>query len=125
MTKTNEIYKCSHCGMIVEVVEGGGGQLVCCGDPMEKMNEQTADSSTEKHVPVVERANGSISVKVGSVDHPMEEKHYIQWIEIVYSNGSSDRKFLKPGDAPVAIFKDEGGDISVREYCTIHGLWKA
>ncbi len=119
-----EIYICEICGNIVEVLHGGKGQLVCCGKPMIKMEEQTADSSTEKHVPVMERVNNGINVKVGSIPHPMEEKHFIEWIEVIL-DGKAYREFLKPGDVPEAFFPIEGDNIVAREYCSIHGLWKS
>jgi superoxide reductase len=124
MTKQLEIYKCEICGNIVEVVHGGAGELVCCGQPMKLMVENTVDASREKHVPVIEKVPGAIKVKVGSVAHPMEEKHYIEWIEII-ADGKAYRQFLKPGDAPEAVFSVEAAQITAREYCNIHGLWKA
>ena len=123
MTKILEVYKCNVCGNIVEVLHAGGGQLVCCGQPMQLMEEKTEDVGREKHVPVVERTNGSIKVKVGSVPHPMEEKHYIEWIEVV-ADGNICRKFLKPGDKPEAEFSIVVEKVTAREYCNIHGLWK-
>jgi superoxide reductase len=123
MAEKLEIYICEICGNIVEVLHGGKGQLVCCGKPMIKMEEQTADSSTEKHVPVIEETDKGINVYVGSVPHPMEEKHYIEWIEIIV-DGKAYREFLKPGDTPVAFFPVKGQEIIVREYCNIHKLWK-
>ena len=123
MTKILEVYKCNVCGNIVEVLHAGGGQLVCCGQPMQLMEEKTEDVGREKHVPVVERTNGSIKVKVGSVPHPMEEKHYIEWIEVV-ADGNICRKFLKPGDKPEAEFSIVAEKVTAREYCNIHGLWK-
>jgi superoxide reductase len=127
--KINQIYKCNVCGNIVEVVNVGGGELVCCGQPMELMNEKTKDEGMEKHVPVVETLRQdsgqvAIKVKVGSIQHPMEEKHYIQWIEVIV-DGKSYKEFLKPGDKPQAEFCITGENITVREYCSIHGLWKA
>jgi len=119
-----EIYKCEKCGNIVEVLEGGVGQLVCCGEPMELLKEQTADAANEKHVPVTEKAEHGTTVKVGSVPHPMEEKHHIMWIEVI-SGGMAYREFLKAGEAPEATFCVEGPIEAVREYCNIHGLWKA
>lgn len=126
MVAQNQIYKCSICGNIVEVLHAGGGTLVCCGQQMELLKENTVDASREKHVPVVEKTEKGILVKVGSVPHPMEEKHYIQFIEIIY-DGVSHKKFLKPGDKPEAEFCLEGvsvGNIIAREYCNLHGLWK-
>lgn len=117
------IYKCSMCGDIVEVLHAGGGQLVCCGQPMQLLVENTTDASREKHVPVIEKVNEGVLVKIGSLPHPMEEKHYIEWIELII-DGVSHRKFLKPGEKPEAFFDVAGKDLSAREYCNLHGLWK-
>jgi len=123
MTKQNQIYKCNICGNIVEVLHTGVGELVCCGQPMELRKEKTEDVGKEKHVPVIEKTEIGIRVKVGSVPHPMEEKHYIEWIEII-TDGRSYRKFLKPGDKSEADFEIKAEKIEVREYCNIHDLWK-
>lgn len=123
MTARLEIYKCEVCGNIVEVLHAGPGQLVCCGQPMKKYEENTVDAAKEKHVPVVEKTEGGVKVKVGSVPHPMEEKHYIEWIEVIVG-GKAYRQFLQPGEAPEAVFAVEG-DVVAREYCNLHGLWKA
>jgi len=111
------------CGNIVEVLYSGGGTLVCCNQPMKLMEENTVDAALEKHVPVVERIDDQVHVKVGSVTHPMTEEHYIQWIEVI-TEDKVYRKDLKPGDVPEAIFHIDGDIISVREYCNLHGLWK-
>ena len=124
MTKRLQIYKCKVCGNIVEVLHEGAGKLVCCRQPMILREENTVDAAREKHVPVVEKTAGGVKVKVGSVAHPMEEKHYIEWIEII-SDGKAYRQFLKPGDSPEATFDIEAGDVTAREYCNMHGLWKA
>ena len=124
MAERLEIYKCEACGNIVEVLEGGAGELVCCGDPMKLMIENTVDAAKEKHVPVIEKVEGGIKVKVGDVPHPMEEKHYIQWIELI-ADGKSYRQFLKPGDTPEAVFNISASQQTAREYCNLHGLWKA
>ncbi len=127
MIKQKQIYKCSVCGNIVEVLHVGGGQLVCCGKPMMLMVENTVDASKEKHVPVIEKTATGVRVKIGSQPHPMEEKHYIEWIEIIV-NGRSCKKFLKPGDKPEAEFETGATsveNIEAREYCNIHGLWKS
>ncbi len=124
MTKRLQIYKCEVCGNIVEVLHEGAGELVCCGEPMKLLVENTVDASKEKHVPVTEKTAGSVTVKVGSVAHPMEEKHYIEWIEII-ADGKAFRQFLKPGDAPEAVFEIKANKIEAREHCNLHGLWKA
>jgi len=123
MAKKLEIYKCSICGNIVEVLHGGAGELVCCGQPMENLMAKTADEGKEKHVPVIEKIDGGIKVKVGSVPHPMEQKHYIEWIEIL-ADGRAYRQYLNPGEVPEAIFNIEANAITAREYCNIHGLWQ-
>jgi superoxide reductase len=123
MTKRLEVYKCEICGNIVEVLHEGKGALVCCGQEMKLMEEQTADQATEKHVPVMEKIPSGIKAVVGSTLHPMEEKHYIEWIEIITKGGAS-RKFLKPGDKPESLFKDVEGLEKIREYCSVHGLWQ-
>jgi superoxide reductase len=124
MAQRLEVYKCSICGHIIEVLHDGVGQLVCCGQPMVCLKENTVDAAKEKHVPVIEKVAGGVRVKVGSVAHPMEEKHYIEWIEIT-ADGKSYRQFLKPGQAPEATFMVEAADITAREYCNLHGHWKA
>ena len=123
MAKRLEIYKCEACGNIVEILHGGEGELVCCGEPMKLMVENTVDAAKEKHVPVIERDSGRIKVKVGSVAHPMENKHYIEWIEII-AGGKAYRQFLKPGEKPEASFQVTADKIQAREYCNLHGLWK-
>ena len=124
MTEKQQIYKCNVCGNIVEVVHEGAGQLVCCNQPMELMTEKTQDQGLEKHVPVVEKTDRGIKVKVGSVPHPMEKEHYIEWIEII-ADGKVYKKFLNPGEKPEAEFEIKAENIKVREYCNIHGLWKS
>lgn len=123
MTKLHEIYKCNICGNIVEVLHAGMGELVCCGQPMELVKEKIEDEGLEKHVPVIEETDSGIIVEVGSVAHPMEENHYIKWIEVI-ADGEVYRKFLKPGDEPKAEFEIEAENIITRAYCNIHGLWK-
>ena len=123
-TKRLEIYKCTICGNIVEVIHEGEGELVCCGQPMNHLVENSVDAAKEKHVPVVEKAAGGYKVTVGSVPHPMEEKHFIEWVELI-ADGKAYRQFLSPGGAPEAFFAVEGDDISVREHCNLHGLWKS
>lgn len=124
MAEKLEIYKCNLCGNIIEVLHGGAGELVCCGQPMVNMKENTVDAAKEKHVPVVTKIDGGVKVTVGSVAHPMEEKHYIEWIEII-ADGKAYRQFLAPGQAPEASFKVQAASITAREYCNLHGLWKA
>ncbi len=124
MTKRFQIYKCEVCGNIVEMLHEGVGELVCCNQPMKLFEANTVDAAKEKHVPVMEKTTSGTKVKVGSVAHPMEEKHYIEWIEII-ADGKAYRQFLNPGDAPEATFNIEAGNVTVREYCNVHGLWKA
>ena len=123
MTKRLQVYKCELCGNIVEVLHTGVGELVCCGQPMELLQEQVEEQGKEKHVPVLEKTDGKVKVKVGSIPHPMEGKHYIEWIEVITDSGAL-RKFLKPGDVPESEFWTKETIIQVREYCSIHGLWK-
>ncbi|MFH1288268.1 MAG: desulfoferrodoxin [bacterium] len=124
MTELRQIYKCNICGNMVEVLHAGPGRLVCCGQPMELLKENTVDASKEKHIPVVEKTKTGVKVKVGSVLHPMEEKHYIEWIEII-ADGKSFRKFLKPGDKPEVEFEIKEEKIEASAYCNLHGLWKS
>ena len=120
MTERKQIYKCNVCGNIVEVLHTGVGQLVCCGQPMELLKEKTEDIGQEKHVPVIKKTDNGIKIKVGSIPHPMEEKHYIEWIE-----ANNYRKFLKPGDNPESLFKIDTEKVEARIYCNLHGLWKS
>ncbi len=122
MTEKLQIYKCEICGNIVEVLHVGAGTLVCCGQPMKLATENTTDASKEKHVPVVEKNGDTVIVKVGSIPHPMEEKHYIEWIQVITEKGAY-RKFLKPNDAPEATFEVKEDVVKVREYCNLHSLW--
>ncbi|MBN2376628.1 MAG: desulfoferrodoxin [Sedimentisphaerales bacterium] len=117
------IYKCEMCGNIVEVIHAGDGELVCCGKPMVQLKENTVDAAKEKHVPVIKKIDGGYKVSVGSVAHPMEEKHYIEWIELM-ADGKTYRQFLNPGDVPEAVFMVEADQVTARELCNIHGLWK-
>jgi len=123
MAEKLQIYKCLICGNIVEVLHGGAGELVCCGQPMENLAEKTADEGKEKHVPVIEMIDDGVKVKVGSVYHPMEEKHYIEWIEIL-ADGKAYRQFLEPGMVPEAVFNVKADTVIAREHCNVHGLWK-
>lgn len=123
MAEKLEVYKCIICGNIVEVLHGGAGELVCCDQPMEKLVAKTADEGKEKHVPVIENIDGGVKVKVGSVAHPMEADHHIEWIEIL-ADGKAYRQFLNPGDAPEAEFAVRADKISAREHCNKHGMWE-
>ncbi len=124
MAEKLQVYKCDLCGNIVEMLHGGAGELVCCGQPMKLFTENTVDAAKEKHVPVIEKVTGGIKVKVGDVPHPMEEKHYIEFVELI-ADDKVYRQFLNPGEAPEAMFCIEADQVSAREYCNLHGLWKA
>ena len=125
MTKLKQIYKCEACGNIVEILHEGEGELVCCNKPMILMEEQIKDAAIEKHVPYIQRTTDGILVKIGqNQDHPMQEEHFIEWIELI-ADGESYRKYLKPGDKPQALFCITADSIQAREYCNIHGLWKS
>jgi superoxide reductase len=124
MTKKLQIYKCEICGNIVEVLHEGQGTLVCCGQPMKLSTEATADSSKEKHVPLIKKIDGGYKVTVGSTLHPMLDNHFIEWIELL-ADGICYRQFLKPGEQPIAEFKIRNAKtLYAREYCNVHGLWK-
>ena len=123
MAEKSEVYKCNACGNIVMVLHGGDGDLVCCGENMVLMTANTVDAAKEKHVPVIEKIAGGFKVKVGSAPHPMEEKHYIEWIELIADGILVYRKILKAGEAPEAVFKIEAKDVKARAYCNLHGLW--
>lgn len=123
MTARLQIYKCDICGNIVTVLHEGADALVCCGEPMKLFEENTTDAAKEKHVPVIEKVEGGFNVKVGSAPHPMEEKHYIEWIEVT-AGDKTCRMFLKPGAKPEAVFKIDADKVTAREYCNVHGLWK-
>ncbi len=124
MTMQKQVYRCNVCGNIVEVLHAGKGELVCCGQPMELLQEKTADVGQEKHVPVVETASRGVKVRVGDVPHPMEEKHHIEWVEVI-TDGGDYRQFLKPGGKSEAAFQMTAKKVTAREYCNIHGLWKS
>jgi superoxide reductase len=153
MAERLQVYKCNVCGNIVEVLHGGVGDLVCCGEPMELLKENTVDAAKEKHVPVIEKTATGFKVKVGSVPHPMKPEHHIEWIELV-ADGAAYRQFLEPGGpsiptpsglgtalsstlrlrpegsqskggAPEAVFNLSAKEVSAREYCNLHGLWKS
>ena len=126
MSKRFELYKCEKCLAIVEVFQGGGGTLACCGDSMTLLKEGMTDAAREKHVPAVEKTGLGVKVKVGAVAHPMEEKHWVQWVELV-SETCACTHFFKPGDAPETEFTCAcvgKGKVTVREYCNLHGHWK-
>lgn len=123
MTRARQIYLCKVCGNVVEVLRAGEGTLVCCNQNMVLQSENTTDAAQEKHVPVVEIEGDQLTVKVGSVPHPMEESHYIEWIELI-EGPQTTHVHLSPGDAPEATFPKPEGDFVVRAYCNLHGLWK-
>ncbi len=124
MTEKLQVYLCEICGNMVEMVHEGGGELVCCGQPMTLLEEQTADFAKEKHVPIVEKVEHGIKVTVGSTLHPMTDDHYIEWIEVI-ADGKAYLQFLNPGDAPEATFCIDAEEITAREHCSLHGLWKS
>lgn len=124
MTKLLEVYRCGVCGNMIEVMHPAGGTLACCGQPMSLLVENAVDAAREKHVPVVEPIEGGYRVKVGDVEHPMLEAHYIEWIELVEGD-KVQRKHLHPGEKPEAIFYTDSKDVYAREYCNLHGLWKS
>ncbi len=131
MTKLKEIYKCNICGNVVEIFHAGVGELVCCDEAMELLKEKVKEEGEEKHLPVIEelpanacQGKDGFSIKIGEEEHPMEEAHYIEWIEINVSDGKSGKKFLKPGEKPEAEFYNRKDILSVRAYCNVHGLWK-
>ena len=124
MTKVKEVYRCAICGNIVEIMHMAGGTLTCCGQPMELLTENTVDAAKEKHVPVDEAIEGGYKVKVGSVEHPMQDNHYIEWIELVEEN-KIQRVHLKPGDKPEAVFYTDCKNVYAREYCNLHGHWSS
>jgi len=118
-----KVFKCNKCGNIVEVVHDGGGPLVCCGESMQAVVENTTEAATEKHIPEVTPVDGGYKVVVGSVVHPMEEKHYIEWVELIVDETSVLRKSFAPGEPPEAVFLVSGTDVKARAYCNLHGLW--
>ena len=123
-TEKLQVYQCGVCGNMVEVVHQAGGTLVCCNQPMDLLTENTTDAAQEKHVPVIEAAGQGIKVSVGSVAHPMDDDHYIEWIEALV-DGMGFRQHLSPGEAPEASIPVSGGQIAARAFCNLHGLWKA
>lgn len=123
MAERLQVYKCEVCGNIVEVLNGGKGELACCNQPMKLLQENTVDAAKEKHVPVIEKTDEGYKVKVGTVPHPMEEKHYIQWVELI-ADDRSYIQFLKPGETPEATFNVKAEKVYAREYCNLHGHWR-
>jgi superoxide reductase len=122
-TQKLQVYKCQVCGNMVEVIHAAGGTLACCGQPMTLLGEGVTDGAKEKHVPVIQKIDNGYKVVVGSVSHPMEEKHFIEWIELL-ADGRVYREFLKPGQPPEVTFMIQAQQVSAREYCNLHGLWK-
>jgi len=124
MTKQDQIYKCSICSNITEVLHESNGTLSCCGKPMDYLQENTIDAAVEKHIPVINKIDGGYKVIIGEISHPMIEKHYIEWIELVVDNHVF-RRYLKPGEAPESIFHTSATDVFARGYCNLHGHWKS
>lgn len=128
MERKFDVFKCESCGMVAEVLNdcncGPRCSLTCCGQPMKQQAENTVDAAKEKHVPVIEQGGQGVRVKVGGVEHPMKEEHFIEWIEIIQGE-KTQRKFLRPGEKPEAEFAVQTGPIIAREHCNLHGLWKA
>lgn len=124
MPEKTIINKCELCGSTEKMLDDDGVGMVCCGMNMQLFERSIPDEGLEKHIPVIERTDEGIRVKVGSIPHPMEEKHYIKWIEII-DGDTSYRQYLEPGQSPEAVFKCGGPDITAREYCSIHGIWKS
>ncbi len=123
MAQLNGIYKCEVCGNIAQILVAGKAGMKCCGQPMALLTENSVDAAVEKHVPAVEKVSGGFKVVVGSVEHPMTDDHYIQWIEIE-ADGRTYRKLLKPGEAPNVLFNIDAENVVARAYCNLHGLWK-
>ncbi|MEK7142463.1 MAG: desulfoferrodoxin [Patescibacteria group bacterium] len=124
MTQRYQVYKCNACGGKLEVLINGGDALTCCGEKMELLENKTEDVGNEKHVPIIEKMENGIKIKIGSIAHPMEEKHHIEWIEAVW-DGRTYIKFLNPGDKPEAEFNIPTMEVLARESCNLHGLWKS
>ena len=124
MVKKQDIYKCEKCGNVIEIALAGTCIPFCCGEEMKKQDEKTADKTTEKHVPLVEKTAKGYKVTVGSTLHPMTEEHRIVWIELL-AGPFALRKYLKAGEQPVAEFETAETQVSAREYCNIHGLWRS
>jgi len=124
MAKVMEVYQCELCGNMAEVLHAGAGELVCCGQPMKLLAENSTDAAKEKHVPVIVKGEGGFTVKIGSVAHPMTDAHFIEWIELI-AGPNVYRQFLKPGDAPEAFFATIASQVTARAFCNLHGLWRA
>lgn len=124
MANVMEVYQCELCGNMVEVLHAGGGELVCCGQPMNLLAENSTDAAKEKHVPVIVKGDGGFTVKIGSVAHPMTDAHFIEWIELI-AGTVVYRQSLKPGDAPEAFFATTASQVTARAFCNLHGLWRA
>ncbi|OQY02394.1 MAG: desulfoferrodoxin [Desulfobacteraceae bacterium 4572_130] len=124
MTQKNEVYKCKVCGNIVEILHQGKGTLKCCGASMSLLTENTVDAAQEKHVPKIEKIDGGVKISVGEIAHPMEEKHYIEWIEIIAGEKTS-KQFLKSNQDPEAVFFTDDSNVTARAYCNLHGHWKS
>ncbi len=122
MTQRDEVYQCELCGNLVSVVHGAGGSLVCCGQDMVHLKGNTTDAAVEKHVPVISKEGNTVTVTVGKVPHPMEEKHFIEVIGVL-TEAKLYRAYLKPGDKPEATFEVDGAVKCARAYCNLHGLW--
>ena len=125
MPQRFDIYKCLICGNILEIIHNADGIPLCCAKEMKYMEENTVEASKEKHIPVLAKIDNGYEVKVGEIEHPSEEGHYIEWIELILSNGQNLKKFINPGEHPAAQFKTDSEAVAVRAYCNLHGLWKA
>ncbi|MBQ1919566.1 MAG: desulfoferrodoxin FeS4 iron-binding domain-containing protein [Selenomonas sp.] len=123
----SRFYRCNVCGNLIGLIHDGKGELVCCGQGMQELTANTTDAAQEKHVPVVayDQAAGVLKVTVGSVEHPMTQEHFIEWIHVQTKQGGLMRH-LTPEDKPMAVFRLAEGDepVAVFEYCNLHGLWK-
>lgn len=124
MAQKMAVYKCEVCGNIVEVLTAGGAEMMCCGQQMVMLTENTTDAAVEKHVPVLAKKDNGWQVSVGSVDHPMTDDHWIEWIEVI-AGDTVYRQFLNPGEKPAAFFPLDADAVTARTYCNLHGLWKS
>ncbi len=124
MAERLQVYECEHCSNMIEVLRGGKGKLLCCGREMKLLEENTVDAAREKHVPLIEKTDNGVKVRVGEVAHPMEDDHLIEFIEVIAAD-KVHRMFLKPGDPPEAEFETGEAEVIVREHCNKHGYWKA